>query len=113
MLELLRKGLMAGLGAVVITRDKIREATRTLVDEGKMTTDEAEKFADDLVSSGEREWEDINSKFQSTARKWSDNVEMARKKDLRDLQEKVELMEERLRVLEEAHREKSGEAPGH
>ncbi|MEN6441057.1 MAG: hypothetical protein ABFD97_21015 [Syntrophobacter sp.] len=113
MLELLKKSLMAGLGAVVITRDKVREVTRTLVDEGKMSTDEAEKFADDLVKSGEREWEDINSKLQSTAKKWSDNMEVVRKKDLQDLHAKLELMEQRLRTLEEARRGESSDAPGH
>lgn len=99
---------MAGLGAVVITRDKIREATRTLVEEGKMSTDEAEKFADDLVKSGEREWEEINSKLQSTAKKWSDNMEVVRKKDLQNIEAKLELMEQRLRLLEEAHCRESG-----
>ncbi len=102
MLELLRKSFLAGIGAVVVTGDKIREATRALVEEGKLSTEEAEKLTDDLVKSGERQWEDFNTKFQSSMKKWSENVDLARKKELTDLQSRVELLEERLKHLEEA-----------
>ena len=60
MLELLKKGMFAGLGAAALTREKIREATRTLVEDGKISSDEAEKLAEDLVQSGEREWGDVD-----------------------------------------------------
>ncbi|MFZ2444785.1 MAG: hypothetical protein WAW37_00365 [Syntrophobacteraceae bacterium] len=111
MLELLKKSFMAGLGAVVVTADKVREATRKLVEEGKISTDEAEKLTEDLVKSGERQWEDFNNKFQSSMRKFSENVDMARKKELQDLTARVELLEQRLGLLEETHRGQSG-TPG-
>jgi len=105
MLELLKKGMLAGIGAAVLTREKIREATRMLVEEGKITTDEADKLADDLVKSGEREWDDINSKFQSSFKKISENLEVVRKKEFADLKTRVELLEERLSRLEDRGRE--------
>ena len=81
MLELLKKGMFAGIGAAVLTRDKIREATRKLVEEGRLSSEEAEKLNEDLVKSGEREWEEINSKFQSSFKKISENLEVVRKKE--------------------------------
>ena len=107
MLELLKKSVLAGLGAVVVTTDKIREATKTLVEEGKLSTDEAEKFAEDLVKSGERQWEEFNNKFQTSIKKVSDNLEVIRKKDFQELKDKVELLEQRLLALEEAQRRDS------
>ncbi len=101
MLELLRKSVLAGLGAGVITRDKVREATRMFVEEGKISTEEAEKFTEDLVKSGERQWEDFNTKFQSTFKKFSENLEVARMKELKELQAKVELLEQRICTLEQ------------
>jgi polyhydroxyalkanoate synthesis regulator phasin len=101
MLELLRKSVLAGLGAVVITRDKVREATRMFVEEGKISTEEAEKLTEDLVKSGERQWEDFNSKFQTTFRKFSENLEVARMKELKELQARVELLEQRICTLEQ------------
>ncbi len=108
MLELLKKGMLAGIGAAVLTRDKIREATRRLVEEGRLSSDEAEKLNEDLVKSGEREWEDINSKFQSSFKKFSENLEVVRKKEFADLQARVELLEQRLSLLEETHSRESG-----
>lgn len=103
MLELLKKSVMAGLGAVMVTRDKVREATRALVEEGRLSTDEAEKLGEDLVKSGERQWEEFNTKFQSSMRKVSENLEVVRKKDFQDLKARVELLEQRLHLLEESH----------
>ena len=101
MLELLKKGMLAGIVAAVLTRDKIREATRMLVEEGKISSDEAEKLTEDLVKSGEREWEELNSKFQSYFKKFSDNLEIVRKKEFADLKARVELLEQRLGQMEQ------------
>lgn len=103
MLELLKKSILAGIGAVAVTTDKVREATRSLVEEGKISTDEAEKLAEELVKSGERQWEDINTKFQSSFQKWSDSLEVVRKKDFQDLKARMDLLEQRLRILEQGH----------
>jgi polyhydroxyalkanoate synthesis regulator phasin len=105
MLDLLKKGMLAGLGMAVLTGEKIREATRRLVEEGKITTDEADKLAEDLVKSGEREWDEINSRFQSSFQKISANLEVVRKKEFADLKTRVELLEERLSRLEDRSRE--------
>lgn len=104
MLELLKRGMFAGIGAVVLTRDKIRETTRMLVEEGKLSTDEAEKLTEDLVKSGEREWEEINSKLQSSFKKISENLEVVRRKEFADLKARVELLEQRLSQLEVANK---------
>lgn len=104
MLELLRKSFFAGLGVVVETAEKVREATRKLVEEGKISTEEAEKLTEDLVKSGQRQWDEFNDKFQSSVKKWTENVEMARTKDLQDLQARVELLEQRIGLMEETHR---------
>ena len=101
MLELLRKSVLAGLGAAVITRDKVREATRMFVEEGKITTEEAEKLTEDLVKSGEKQWEDFNTKFHGSFRKFSENLEVARMKDLKELQARVEMLEQRICTLEQ------------
>ncbi len=100
MLELLKKGMLAGLGVAVLTRDKIRESTRMLVEEGKISTDEADKLAEDLVKSGEREWSEISSKIQSSFHKITENLDMVRQKDFADLKTRVEIIEDRLSRLE-------------
>src|SRR5208283_5344800 len=103
-----KKGMFAGIGAAVLTRDKIREATRKLVKEGRLSSEEAEKLTEDLVNSGGREWEDINSKFQSSLKKISENLAVVRQKEFVDLKTRVELLEQRLSLLEQTRSPEGG-----
>jgi polyhydroxyalkanoate synthesis regulator phasin len=99
MLDLLRKGVLAGIGAIVVTKEKVQETMRALADEGKISTEEAEKVAEDLVKSGERQWEEINTRIQSSMKKWASSSDLARRKELLELQARVEILEQRLNDL--------------
>lgn len=96
MLELIKKGLFAGIGAVVVTKQKVMEAAENLVKEGKLSTSEAERLSEDLVKSGERQWEEITANLHETMKKWTDNLEMARRKDIEALEARIEALEKRL-----------------
>ncbi len=109
MLELLKKGMLAGLGAAVLTRDKILEATRKLVEEGKLSSDEAETLTEELIKSGEREWEDAGSKLQSSLKKVSESLEVIRRKEFSELLARVDMLEQRLSGLEK-ERDRAGKA---
>ena len=66
MLELIKKSLLAGVGAVVVTKQKVMETTEHLVKEGKLSTSEAEKLSEELVKSGGRQCEEMSTKLQET-----------------------------------------------
>jgi polyhydroxyalkanoate synthesis regulator phasin len=99
MLELIKKSMLAGIGAAVVTADKVLEATRKFVEEGKLSPTEAEKLAEDLVKSGEKELEEMNARFQASLKKVSDNLEIVRKKEFQELKARVAFLEERVRLL--------------
>ena len=100
MLELIRKGLMAGIGAVVLTTEKVQETIRKLVEEGKLSTEEGEKLAQDLVKTGERQWEEITSAIAEKTKKWSDNVEVVKREEFEQLKARVESLDQRLTKIE-------------
>jgi polyhydroxyalkanoate synthesis regulator phasin len=104
-LEMIRNSLLASLGAAVVTKEKVEEATRRWVDEGKISRDEAERLARDLVESGRHQWEDIQEKISETVRKGLDNFDIGSKKEFQDLKERVENLEKRLAVLEKVTEE--------
>jgi polyhydroxyalkanoate synthesis regulator phasin len=105
MLELIRKSILAGIGAVILTKEKIGELTRTLVEEGKISTSEAEKLADELVKSGEHEWEEINTKIHDSIKKWADSIDMVRRKEFQEMKARIDVLEQRLTALEGTEKE--------
>ena len=98
--EMIRKSMLASLGAAVVTKEKVEEATKRWVDEGKISRDEAEKLAQDLVESGKHQWEDIQDKMTETVRKGLDTFDIGSKKEFKELKAQVENLEKRLDVLE-------------
>jgi len=105
MFDLIKKSILAGIGAAVLTKEKIEEATRHLVKEGKLSTDEAERLAEDLVKSGEREVDELNSKISEAMKKVVDNVEIIRKKEFQELSTRVAALEQRITQLESADKQ--------
>jgi polyhydroxyalkanoate synthesis regulator phasin len=110
MLEVIRKGFLAGLGAAVVTMEKIQEATRSLVQEGKISTDEAEKLTQDLVKSGEQQWQEINEKLSESMKKVAENVNVVRNKEFQELKARLEALEQRVSVLEGGQQEEKESA---
>ena len=100
MLEMIRKSLLATLGAAVVTKEKVEEATRNWVEEGKISRSEAERLAEDLVESGQHQWQEIQTRVSETVRKGLDTLDIGSRKEFRDLQARVEELERRLALLQ-------------
>ncbi|MGV8075587.1 MAG: phasin family protein [Syntrophobacteraceae bacterium] len=110
MLELIKKSVMAGIGAVMVTVEKVHEATRRLVDEGKISREEAEKLAEDLIKSGEKQWEEISNKIGESLKKGMSSLDLVKRKEYKDLIARMELLEQRVASLEDACRPEKGKA---
>ncbi len=59
MAGLIEKSLLAGLGVMVLTRDKVKEFVDKLVEEGEVKPEEAPSIVDKLVERGETEREEL------------------------------------------------------
>jgi len=100
MFETIKKSLLAGLGAAVVTKEKIESITRKLVDEGKITTEEAERLSKDLIESGSKQWEDMQDRVSSTVKKALEGLDVCTKQDFAGLANRVAVLEKRIAALE-------------
>jgi polyhydroxyalkanoate synthesis regulator phasin len=107
--EMIKKSMLASLGAAVVTKEKVEEATKRFVDEGKISKEEAERLAQDLVDSGQHQWDEIQAKITETVRKGLDTFDIGSKKEFQDLKQRVENLEKRLSMLDEPSGEKKEE----
>jgi polyhydroxyalkanoate synthesis regulator phasin len=100
MLEDIKKALLAGLGGVVLTRDKLEEWKNRLVREDRMSEKEATKLIDDLVKAGESQWKDLEGSLHDMVKKRFDKMNLADRRELETLRARVDALELRLAALE-------------
>ncbi len=100
MLELIKKSLLTGLGLAVVTKSKLEALLDKLVAEGKMSREEAGKFLDELLQSGEKQWQDMEEKIATTVKETITNLDLCRKEDLQSLSKRLKGLEAHLADLE-------------
>lgn len=89
MIDAIKKTLLAGLGAAVITKEKTEAALGELVKQGKINTADARIMADKIVEQGRREFEEMANRVR----------EMANHSDSK-VQARIDALEDRIRELE-------------
>jgi polyhydroxyalkanoate synthesis regulator phasin len=110
MLEEIRKGLLSGLGGVLLTKEKIEEIIRKMVDEAKMSKEDARKLREDLLTTGERQWAQIQESISEAFRRGVKSLDIGSKSEVERLRERVDNLEKRLIILEETSRRTSDQS---
>ena len=100
MFEIFKKSLFAGLGLAVVTKTKLESVLEKLVEEGKMSRDEAEKMGQDLLESGEKQWSDFETRLNETVKGFLENMDISKASDLKKLEKKLKAIDMRLKNLE-------------
>ena len=59
MAGLIERGMLAGLGVLTLTRDKVKQFVDKLVEEGEVKPEEAPGIVDQLITRGETEREEL------------------------------------------------------
>jgi polyhydroxyalkanoate synthesis regulator phasin len=93
MLETIKKTLLSGLGAAVVTKDKVQASLEDLVRQGKLSAEDARTAADRIVKQGRREFEDASGQLHA---KINDLLTHSDRKS----QARIEELEARIRALE-------------
>jgi len=101
MLEEIKKILFSGLGVVLVTREKVEEVTRKLVDEAKLSKEEARDLVDELFETGSKQWSEMETSITRTVQKGIQNLDVASRKELDDCQSRVDNLEKRVLILED------------
>lgn len=95
MIDAIKKTLLAGLGAAVITKEKLDAALDELVRQGKVSSAEARDLASRLAAEGRREFEAVS---QDVSEKLRDRFAGMDRKT----QDRLAALEARVAALEEA-----------
>ena len=93
MFDSLKKTIFAGLGATVISGERLRAKLDELVEKGRISAREAQEMADKIMAEGRKEFDEGSARIGAMLDDMLRKANFARQKDL-------ELLEERVRRLE-------------
>jgi polyhydroxyalkanoate synthesis regulator phasin len=94
MIDLIKKSLLAGVGAALVTKEKVEETLGELVREGKLSTADARLMAEKIAEQGRREFEELAAGLGAKLKDVTARSDAA-------TQARVAALEQRVRVLEE------------
>jgi len=93
MFDLIKKTLLAGVGAAVITKEKVEDSLDDYVRQGKLKADDAKIIASKIAEQGRKEFEEMS---QTLAAKIQDLADTSPAKS----DPRIAALEERIRSLE-------------
>jgi len=93
MIDAIRKTMLAGVGAALITKDKVEDALSDWVKRGKVTAEEARAMAEKVASEGRTEFERGSRQVQEAVKELLERAGVGQK-------DRVEALEKRLLALE-------------
>jgi polyhydroxyalkanoate synthesis regulator phasin len=96
MIDLIKKTVLAGIGATVLTKEKIESVMQDLVKQGKVSTDEAKVLAAKLAEEGRKEWETTSKDLTERIRELLDKAGYARQTEVAQLERRIQLLEEKV-----------------
>lgn len=65
MIDVIKKTLLAGVGAAVITKEKVEDALGDFVKQGKVSAEEARTMAGKIADQGKQEFEEASQNLSS------------------------------------------------
>lgn len=68
MIDSLKKTILAGLGAAVVTKDRVHERLEVFVKQGKITAADARAMAETIADEGRAEFDKASTKVGEKAR---------------------------------------------
>jgi polyhydroxyalkanoate synthesis regulator phasin len=113
MIDLIKKTMLAGIGATVTTKETIEAALHDYVEKGKLSAADAKGLADRIVADGRQEFEtakhDLSQRFHELMKK----ANLVTREELSMLEKRLAEMEACLKKSADTHAHKAAESHTH
>ena len=96
MIDLIKKTLLAGVGAAVITKEKLEDTLDDFVRQGKVQAADARIIADKIAEQGRKEFDDASRAIGAKLHEMFDRRDQQTEARLAELEARVRSLEEKL-----------------
>jgi polyhydroxyalkanoate synthesis regulator phasin len=94
MIDTVKKTLLAGLGAAIVTKEAVENALHDWIEKGKITPGEAKNFAEKLVQTGEAQWDKSKDDVSRRVADFVQKAPFVRSDELKALEARVTVLEQ-------------------
>jgi len=101
MIDLLRKILVAGIGAAVLTREKVEGLVDELVKRGEIASKEGPKLVKELLKESQKAKKELEEKIEEATQKTLKKLRLATRAEIEELKIKLEKLEKKIGKMEE------------
>jgi len=96
MLDIMKKAIEVGLGAIVVTQEKLKEITDELVVKGNLTKKEGNDLLKELIETAEQSQKKVKSFVEESVNRVIKETGLARNEDIKALEGKISKLEAQL-----------------
>lgn len=90
MKEFLKDMFYLGAGAAFMTKEKMEELKKELIDKGKLTQEEGRQFVDELMKKSEDVRKEMEEKVRETVTEQIQKMNVATRDDVEELRAEIE-----------------------
>lgn len=94
MLDAIHKMFLAGVGFAAMTKDKVDEHIKELVEKGKLTEKEGREFADEMLKKSKQAKEDLEKQVEKLVQQTLGTFQVASKQDIDNLEARIKKLED-------------------
>jgi polyhydroxyalkanoate synthesis regulator phasin len=89
MLDLMKKAIFTGLGLAFMTKEKIEEFSKEIIEKGRLSDTEGKEFIDELQNKSEEVRKKLQDQVQSAVNKTLEKMNIATKDDISRVEKKL------------------------
>jgi len=93
MLDTIHKMFLAGVGLAAMTKDKIDEHIKELVEKGKLTEKEGREIADEMLKKSKQAKDDLEKQVEKQVQQTLQSLQIASNEDVEKLSARIEKLE--------------------
>ena len=93
MLDAIHKMFLAGVGLAAMTKDKIDEHVKELVEKGKLSEKEGRELAEDVLKKSKQAKDDLEKQVEKQVQQTLQALQIASKEDVEKLEARIEKLE--------------------
>ena len=96
MIDVIKKTLLAGVGAAVITKEKVEDALGDYVKQGKVKAEDARIIAEKIADQGRREFDELSQTLGEKIKEFTHRSSAETKAHIAALEERIRVLESKL-----------------